>query len=203
MLIKILQKPHMITALILGIFLTFSTNIEAFSATKVTENQDTYTVSFPAGTLFKGILENSISTEICNTGDLFIITIPADIQIGDVNCIPKNSKLVGRIVRLGRAQAGRNGFMEVIIETLKFPDDQEVGMLAHIWTKDGTGNIGGEFTERSKYRKMKQSIEGIGDVAQLIPYGPRVMGKDTEALVGSEWIAVLDRELRLIIEKDY
>jgi len=163
----------------------------------------TYNVNFPAGTMFKGILPHNLSTAYNNVNDKVELIIPVDIQIGDVICIPKDSKLIGSIIRLGRAQQGKNGFFEIVFNSLKLPDNQELNILAHVWTKDGTGVFGGEFTDRVGYKKVPHSILGIGSVVQLIPDGPRKMGKDTEILTGSEWILVLDKELKINIIKDY
>jgi len=166
-----------------------------------TKDGNYYYVNFPPGTIFRGLLQSGISSVSSNVGDEFDLIIPADIQIGEVVCIPQDSKFIGSIVRMGRAQAGKNGFMQISIESLKLPDGQEISILGHLWTKNALSTIGGELTEREGYRKMQQSIEGVGDVAQLIPYGPRVMGKDTEVLPGSEWVLVLDRNLKVLVEK--
>ncbi|MCK7467683.1 MAG: hypothetical protein MZU91_05875 [Desulfosudis oleivorans] len=68
--------------------------------------------------------------------------------------------------------------------------------------KNGTGIIGGEITERSMFKNQVHSIEGIGDIAQLIPVGPRAMGMETEVYAGSEWIVALQRKLVINITKD-
>jgi len=192
---------HLSIFLVFLLVLGITPGVKAYQSSDSQDNS--VLVSFPVGTMFKGILQYNASTKSNNVGDIIELILPADILVGDAICIPKNSKLIGDIIRLGRAQQGKNGFIEVVFNRLQFPDDQEISILAHVWTKDGTGILGGELTERIGYKKVSHSIWGIGSVAQLIPDGPRQMGKETEILTGSEWILVLDKELKLNIIKDY
>lgn len=175
----------------------FSANLKIF-ANEYSENSDNIvSVKFPAGTMFKAILQDNISTSENNAGDEVSLIVPSDLMLGDTLCIPENSKFIGRIRRIEKAQQGRNGLIEVIFETLKFAEGQEISILAHVWTKDKTGILGGELTDHSRYKRVPVSIEGIGNIAQMVPDGPRIMGKETEILVGSEWIIVLDKDLNV------
>ncbi|MFH0702973.1 MAG: hypothetical protein V2B14_05490 [bacterium] len=198
-----LSQYRLILFFILFLAFTVGLNTSIFAQNpSFNENINSYKVNFPAGTIFKAILQYKISTELNNPEDKVYLIVPDDINIGKIICIPKNSKFIGKIIDLKKAQIGQNGYFNIVIETLQFPNDKEISILGHIWTKENTGKIGGEFTERTKYRKVPYYIEGIGIIVQLVPDGPRQMGKETQQLSGSEWIIVLDKELNLDIAKD-
>jgi len=178
--------------------LIFVSGIEAKDQTD--DNSPKLTVTFPKGSLFRGILQQKISTKINHIGDKVELIIPADIIFKNYLYIPANSKFVGRINKLSKSKPGQDGYLQIEINKLIIPDGRIIDVYAHIWTKKENGVIGGALTKRVGYKKAVHSIAGIGDVVQYLPAGPRIEGKETELLPGSEWIISLDKELKLNID---
>ena len=183
-------------------FLLLNLNLTYAQTAQYDKQNDRYLINFPAGSMFKDVLQQNISTSNANLDDRIELVIAGDLQLGDVLAVPKNSVFSGRIIRLGRAQQGKNGYFVLMFDILKLADGHDVDITGHIWTREGTGIIGGENTERIGYRKMRHSLQGIGDIVQFVPYGERIMGKETDIRAGSEFIIVLDKTARYYINQD-
>ncbi len=159
--------------------------------------QNLSTAIFPAGALFKGIIQNEVSSDSSHVGDKVYLLIPFDIKIGKITCIPKKSVVAGEVIRVEKAQQGRNGLLQIKFDYIKFSDGWGTKLTAHIWNHQGDGVIGGEPTRKNDYKKVVHYIEDIGAVVQLVETGSRIMGKEKFIKVGTEIIIVLDNNLEV------
>ena len=169
---------------------------------EIKENPNNYQVTIPAGSLFEALFMYQISSEYNNVGDGVELIMPSALKYGDLTLIEKDTKFVGKIIKLQRAIIGQNGYVQILFDEIVFPDGKSGKILAHVWTKENTGIIGGDLTQHTKYKKMPHYIQGIGGVAQLIPVGPRVMGTETYILSGAQFRLVLDEDLSLVLPKE-
>jgi len=169
---------------------------------EIIKKEDYTQVTFPSGTLFEALFTYEISTEVNKVGDEVELIIPSDMTCGDLTLLEKNTRLIGKIIKLQRAIQGQNGYVQILLDAIVFPDGRTDKILAHIWTKENNGIIGGDFTERTKFKQMPHYIQGIGVVAQAIPTGPRVMGTETYILSGAQFRVVLDDDLKVILPKE-
>lgn len=182
----------------LAILMIFSLNASVFCQVfSFEKNPNEHNMVFPAGSLFKGILQNDLDSLKNAPGDKVYLVIPADIKIGKATCIPKNSLITGEIIMIHNAIKGMNGYIQIKFEQIKYPDGTGSSLSAHIWSNEGKGIIGGEPTKRMSYRKMPHYIEDIGVVAQLIESGERAKGKEIHISPGSEFVIVLDNDLEV------
>jgi hypothetical protein len=188
--------------LICFVFVIFCNVSFAGKGIEIIEKDNYNQATFPAGSLFEALITYEISTEINNVGDEVELIISSDMTCGDLTLIEKDTKFVGEIIKLQRAIQGQNGYIQILLDKIVFPDGKSGKILAHIWTKDNNGIIGGDFTQRSKFKQMPHYIQGIGAVAQAIPTGPRLMGTETYILSGAQFRIVLDEDLSLILPKD-
>ena len=161
------------------------------------KNPNLSTVTFPAGTLLKGALQNELSSEKAAVGDIVYLLIPFSVKIGEATCIPKKSLLIGQIIQAQKAQIGRNGFLQIKFDYIKFPDGWGTPLSAHIWSGKGDGVIGGELTKRTAYKKVPHYMQNLGIIAQLVETGQRSLGKERFIPVGAECIIVLDNDLEV------
>lgn len=166
------------------------------------ETEDYYNISFYTGTLFKAILQQKVSSEFNSVGDKVELINPANIYMGEYVCLPENSKFIGKIVKVEKPKVGSNGSFQVIFDTLKLPDGQNIIIMASIWTKKGDGVVGGEMTPRTLYRPTVYNVGGLGSYIHKLPAGPRAIGKNSELLPGSEVLIVLDQKINFNILKD-
>jgi len=181
-----------------ALMLVFSLNSAGFAQMfSFEKNPHQGTATFPAGTFLKGILKNQLSSAENRVGDKVYLLIPFNVKIGKITCIPKNSLITGHVTQVQKAQQGRNGFVQVKFDYIKFPDGWGTSISAHVWNREGKGNIGGESTKKVTYKKIPHYIENIGIVAQLVETGPGVMGQDKLIPEGSEFIIVLDNDLEV------
>lgn len=202
-MIKIFNNLTKVICLII-LCLHFVLNMQAANAqsVSVSESETQNTVTFYTGTLFKAVVQQRISTGANNVGDRVEFITPSDIYVGEVTCIPKDSKFIGKIVKLEKPKIGSNGYFQILFHTLRLPDGDDIGIMARVWTKKGDGTIGGEQTLRSTFRPVVQRVQGIGDYIKVVPAGPREMGKDSELLPGYEVLIVLDKKLTFSMLKD-
>ncbi len=153
--------------------------------------------TFPRGTMIKAEIQETVSTKENQVGDPVRFIVVSDMTIGKATCIPKESFIYGKVVRLEHARQGRDGFFQILADKIVFPDGWHTPMVGKIWTKDGTGVIGGEITQMAEYRKIPHHIERIGPVVQLVKTGEREMGQERAITAGTEVIIVLDRVLQV------
>ena len=158
---------------------------------------DTGTATLPRGTMIKAVLQQTISTKKNKPDDPVFFVTSSDLTIGKATCIPKGSVLSGKIISLEHAQPGRDGYFQIFINKIIFPDGWRTDIDATIWTNNGTGIVGGGITQRQKFKKMPHYIENIGPIDQLIRTGPRAMGQERAMLAGKDTIIILERDLQV------
>ncbi len=188
--------------LIITIFILVSNT--AYSAVFSFEDEsDVGTAVFPSGTMFKTIIQNTVSTKDNNVGDSVSFVLVSDMVIGKSLCIPKGSVFLGRIVELKHPEQGRDGYLRIAIDELVFVDGWRTGVAARILDNNLTDIIGGGVTPRSEYKKVPHYIERIGPVVKLVKTGPREMGKNRALPAGQNLIIVLDRSLEVKYLQDF
>lgn len=156
-----------------------------------------YTATFPRGTLIRATIQETISTKENKVGDPVSFVVISDMTIGKVTCIPKDSFIYGQVIRLEQAKQGRDGFFQILVDKIVFPDGWHTQLAGKIWTKDGSGVIGGGITQKQDFKKIPHNIEHIGPVVQLVRTGERKMGQQRSVLGGTELIIVLDSDLQV------
>lgn len=189
----------------IAIFLTlfFILNLPVFAQVFSFEKQpNDNTATFPAGTLFKGVLQNRLSSAKSKVGDKVYLILPFDVKIGEITCIPAKSLVVGQVIDAQKAKEGRNGSIQVKFEKIMFPDGWTTKLAARLWDRTGQGIIGGEVTHRAAYKKVPHYMEDIGTVAQLVETGPRTMGREKVINPGTEFIIVLDDDLEVVTKSN-
>lgn len=186
---------YIFTALVVIFSLNSAGFAQMFSFEK---NPNIKSATFTAGTLFKGVLQNKISSADSNIGDKVYVLIPFNVKIGEVTCIPKRSMVTGQIIQAQKAQQGKNGFIQIKFDSIQFPDGWGTQLSGHVWNGGGNGIIGGETTKRIDYRKTPHYIANVGAVVQLVETGKRAMGQEKSLPIGTELIIVLDNDLNVM-----
>ena len=158
---------------------------------------NTATAAFPSGTMFKAILQETISSKTSKVGDPVSMILTSDVVIGKSVCIPKDSVFLGNIVELEQAQEGRDGYFKVGINELIFSDGWRTPIHARIWDKNTTDIIGGQVTQRTEYTKVPHYIERLSPLVKLVQTGPRAMGQERALPSGLEVIIVLEKDLQV------
>lgn len=185
---------YIFTVLIMFLSLNSAGFAQVFNFEK---NPNLSNAIFPAGTFFKGKLQNELSSAKSVIGDKVYLILPFDVKLGEITCIPKKTLISGQIINIHKAQFGKNGYIQVKFNSMKFPDGWETGLSAYIWSGTGTGIIGGDTTKRKIYKKIPHYIEDLGIVAQLVESGDRVMGQEKYLPAGTECIIVLDNDMKV------
>jgi hypothetical protein len=153
--------------------------------------------TFPAGTLFKGRLQNQLSSASNKIGDQVYLLIPFDIKIGKITYIPKKSMVIGQVIQAQKAKQGKNGYIQLKFEYIKFPDGWGTPLSAYVWSETGGGILGGEITKKVSFKKIPHYMSDIGTVVQLVETGQRAMGQEKIIPSGTEFIIVLDNDLEI------
>lgn len=198
---KYLNKINILIIFVLAVMFMPINSVYAEYPT-LKEVKDYYISTFPSGTYLRGILREGISTGVNQAGDQVTLILSSNMFLQDVLCIPKDTLIVGKIVRLQRAKMGTNGLMQIVFNELILPTGQKIPMLGHVWSKNDEGMLGGDASDRTSFRSIPSDIEGIPIFVRTVPYGPRSMGKETEFPSSTEWIIVLDREITITVEKE-
>jgi hypothetical protein len=161
------------------------------------------TSKIPSGLFIKCILLREISSEVNKEGDIVTLQNPVDICVEGKILIPKNTIFTGRISQLSKAVEGQNGWFRFNIEKAIFPNENNSEihgeLCAHMLTTHPDGIIGGEFSPRTKYRKVVHRSKGFkSGVAQLLPDGPRILGKETKLKAGTDIMIQLDKDFYVL-----
>ncbi len=158
---------------------------------------DTGVALFPAGTMFRVVSQDKVSSNESKIGDRVSFMLVSDITVGKSVCIPEGSIFLGEVVELEQAQEGRNGYFRIAVVELVFADGWRTLINARVIDNSRTDIIGGRVTKRAEYKKIPHYIHRIGPVAKLARTGPRVIGQDRALSAGKELIIVLDRDLEV------
>ncbi|MDD3149673.1 MAG: hypothetical protein PHV68_02470 [Candidatus Gastranaerophilales bacterium] len=180
---------------ILAKYFIFFIFITLFSASVFAQDK---IVELKQGTYLKGILMQNISTASNKEGDIVELINPANIFFDNI-AISENTIYKGVIAKLEKPKLGQDGYFYINIDEIIFPDNSSFSIDAYLWTKK-EGGFGGDFTKRTEIKKMHHRIQGIGLIAQIIPTGPRSMGKDFEIKAGEEFVIVIKHNTELIFE---
>jgi len=183
-------------ATIFCIIFVLASNVQAQVFSFEAENS-TGTALLPKGTMIKAVLQETVSSKYNFVGDPVSFVTLSDLQVGNAVCLPKESYLTGKIVQLEKAQMGRDGYFQILIDEVIFPDGWRTALAAKVWTNDGTGVIGGGAAIKEEYKKIPHNIQDIGSVVQLVKTGAADMGLDRALLADSEMIIVLEDNLEV------
>jgi hypothetical protein len=85
--------------------------------------------SLPAGTVLTGTLQQNISSNKSNPGDVFSIVLPYGAQSEGKQIVPAGSKIIGVIKNVTPAKQlrfGQPGSLEISLQTLVLPDGRSV-----------------------------------------------------------------------------
>jgi len=160
-------------------------------------NADTGKALLPKGTMIKAVLRQTVTSKDNFVGDTVSFVTLSDLLVGKALCIPKESLLTGKIVQIEGAKQGRDGYFQILIVEIIFPDGWRTNLAAKIWTRDGTGIIGGGAVIKQEYKKIPHRIEHIGSIVQLVKTGASAMGQERALLAGNEMIIVLEENLQV------
>ena len=140
----------------------------------------------PKGSIFRGLIGQTVSSEYNNNGDIVKILVPSDFIYENRVVVPKNSMFIGQIYALEKAQQGRNGLFSINIIGIIFPDDRKVPLKGYVTSVKNNRVFGGEFSRRSGHKTVlhRATPNGRKGVLQLQQNGPRVMGKETFIKMG-------------------
>ncbi len=89
----------------------------------------------PAGTVLSGILEDDLSSSSNKAGDVFSIKLQDGLVLNGREVIPRNSKVVGRVVSAMPASSlrhGNAGRLQVSLQTLVTPDGRNLPFCGFI-----------------------------------------------------------------------
>jgi hypothetical protein len=142
---------QIIKYIVIGIFLIFSLSLPCHSQVFSFEsNPDIGTAVLPAGTLFRVVAVQDIFSNRNKIGDIAQFVVLSDFLVGRDVCIPSDTLLTGRVVQIDQEKLGRDGFVQISVDTMIFPDGWSTPIKAKIFTGDGTGVIGGGPSRRKK-----------------------------------------------------
>lgn len=154
------------------------------------------------GTFFKGLLQQEVSTSTHVEGDSVRLINQFDVILRDTLIIPKDALFLGFISKLQEPIEGRDALMTIKVNKILYPSGHSLEINAHIWS-DKDDILGGDITPRSSYKKMPHHSEGYRNgILQILPDGPRMMGKDLIFDVGKELIIQLDEDLNIKLGND-
>ena len=163
-------------------------------------NEDTYEENrtpliIPKGSIFRGMLGQTVSSEYNNNGDIIKILVPSDFIYENQVVVPKNSIFLGQVINLEQAQQGRNGLFSINIIGIVFPDDRRFPIKGYIAATKGNKIFGGEFSRRTGHKTVlhRASPNGRKGVMNLLQNGPRTMGKETFIKMG-ELVTIIIEE---------
>lgn len=106
-----------LTKIFTALSILFFTNLIAANA-----QPSIYTL--PIGTKIRVRMDNEINSKVSSVNDTFTATVSTPLVIRGVELIPVGSVVEGKILEVKPAASGKtNGTLDVIFETLRFPDD--------------------------------------------------------------------------------
>lgn len=106
-----------LTKIFTALSILFFTNLIAANA-----QPSIYTL--PVGTKIRVRMDNEINSKVSSVNDTFTATVSTPLVIRGVELIPVGSVVEGKILEVKPAASGKtNGTLDVIFETLRFPDD--------------------------------------------------------------------------------
>ena len=155
----------------------------------------------PKGSIFRGFMGETVSSEFNNEGDIIKVLIPSDFIFDNEIIVPKNSIFLAQVKNLEKAQQGRNGLFSVDIIGLVFPDGRKYEIKGYIPSGKNNRVFGGEFARRSGHKTVlhRASPNGRKGVMQLLQNGPRIMGKETMLRMGDFVTIIIEEPINVTI----
>lgn len=153
----------------------------------------------PAGSFFRGILGQTVSSEYINYEDKIKILIPSDFTIENYIVIPKNSLFIGSISSVGKAQRGLDGYFSIDIIGLVFPDGRQFVAKGYVSFGKNSKLYGGGFSRRAGHKSSlhRAGANGPKGVLMLQQDGPRMFGKEAKLIMGELVNVVLLEEIKI------
>jgi len=153
----------------------------------------------PAGSFFRGILGQTVSSEYVNYQDKIKILIPSDFTIDNYVILPKNSLFIGTISSVGKAQRGMDGYFSIDIIGLMLPDGRQLEAKGFVSFGKNSKIYGGAFSRRAGHKNTlhRASANGPKGVLLLQQDGPRMMGKEAKINMGDIVNIVLETPIKL------
>lgn len=116
----------------------------------------------PAETLLRVRMDNEINSRFAGVNDTFTATLPQPLRINETIFLPAGTVVEGRITRVKRAAAGRNGSLKMAFETLRLANGEKRSM---------SGVLVNELTAESSTRTNVLTILGgtaLGTIAGAV-----------------------------------
>lgn len=153
----------------------------------------------PKGSVFRGFMGQTVSSEFNNNGDRVKILIPSDFTYENEVLIPKNTLFIGEVLNIEKAQQGRNGLFSVDIVGIVFPDGRSFPIKGYVSSAKNNKVFGGEFSRRSGHKNTlhRSACFGRKGTLQLLQNGPRVMGKETLINMGDFVTIIIDEAINI------
>ncbi len=150
------------------------------------------------GTFLKAISPVEISTEEADVGDSVYFINTSDMYIGDINVIPKGSKLTGTVEDIREPVQGTNAAIKIKILNIITTDKKTIPVDAYLFG-DNDNYIGGEMTPAAYYHRMPHYTKGWkAGVLQYTPSNIRSFGEHKVIKAGSEVLIILNEDLKLL-----
>jgi len=88
--------------------------------------QDDSIYRLPAGTKIRLSMDSEISSEVAAVNDTFTTTVAEPVTIRKSIVLPSGAIIEGRVLKVSSSGIGsKKGKMQLIFETIRFPDDQK------------------------------------------------------------------------------
>lgn len=154
-------------------------------------------VTIEKSTFLKAISPVEISSNFMDIGDEVTFVNESDMYIGDINAIPRGSKLLGIVEDLKEPVQGTNSSMKLKITKIITPDKKTIPVNAYVYSENDN-YIGGEQTTPMYYNKTPSYTEGWrGGILQYTPSNIRFPGQYTVIKAGSELFIILLDDLKI------
>lgn len=179
----------------LTIFFIFMT-LTCLQATAKAPEQES-AARIDKGTFLKVICPVEISSNLADIGDEVTFINESDMYVGDINAVPRGTKIMGFVEDLKEPVQGTNAAIKFKINKMITPDNRVIPVNAYIYSENNN-YIGGEQTPPMYYNKTPTYIEGLySGVLQYTPSNIRYPGQHTIIKAGTELFVILMDDLKI------
>ncbi|MCC7527571.1 MAG: hypothetical protein IT342_03545 [Candidatus Melainabacteria bacterium] len=164
----------------------------------------------PIGTLFSGVLEDSLSSGKNKRGDIFSIRLEDGYFRNGVEVVPRHSRIVGAVINVVPSRntgMGHPGNLQVNLQTIVFPDGSNTpisGFLVHNPNMDETQNPRKSNAAQAASYYPKAAMSSLGMVGRTLSGrligmkpAPRIKGSEFKLEKGEILAVRLNRSLDL------
>ncbi|MCQ2958256.1 MAG: hypothetical protein MJ180_05075 [Candidatus Gastranaerophilales bacterium] len=153
----------------------------------------------PAGSFFRAMLGQDVSSEFNNNGDVIKLMVNSDYSIDNKVLIPKYAMFIGVVRNLEKAQRGRDGYFSIDIIGILFPDGRKFDVKGCIYASKNDKVFGGGFARRAGHKSVLHRATTYGHMGamQLMQNGPRIMGKETKVQMGEVLNVYINEPVRI------